>query len=108
MIFRKKGHPQKSDGVQKWEKCEVSDTLNVFDNSDARTPTLILEGNGSRGSHKGNGYAESDTMYTLNTVERHGVATVYDAHRDHDCREFKDVCGAVQAKFGTGGVMFRW
>jgi DNA (cytosine-5)-methyltransferase 1 len=33
-----------------------------------------LEGNGSRDSHKGNGYKESETMFTLNTVEQHGVA----------------------------------
>lgn len=103
MIFRKKGHPQTSGGVQKWERCEVSDTLNVFDNTDARTPTLILEGNGSRESHKGNGYAESDTMYTLNTVERHGVAQVYDASRRHDYQPFGDVCETVQAHYGTGG-----
>ena len=33
----------------------------------------IVEGNGSRPSHHGNGYAESDVMYTLNTVDRHAV-----------------------------------
>lgn len=36
--------------------------------------TVVLEGNGSRPSHKGDGWRESDTMYTLNTIERHGVA----------------------------------
>lgn len=35
---------------------------------------IALEGNGSRPSHKGEGYRESDTMYTLNTTEVHGVA----------------------------------
>ena len=34
----------------------------------------VLEGNGMRPSHKGDGYKESDVMYTLNTVERHAVA----------------------------------
>ena len=37
------------------------------------TRTVCLEGNGSRPSHKGDGYSESDTMYTLNTVDRHAV-----------------------------------
>lgn len=37
---------------------------------------VALEGNGTRDSHKGNGFKESDTMYTLNTVEQHGVATI--------------------------------
>jgi len=40
----------------------------------------VLEGNGSRESHKGDGYKESDVMYTLNTVEQHMVCmgTAYD------------------------------
>ena len=38
--------------------------------------TICLEGNGSRESHFGNGYAESDVMYTLNTIEQHGVLPV--------------------------------
>lgn len=33
-----------------------------------------IEGNGCRESHKGDGYREGDTMYTLNTVEQHCVA----------------------------------
>ena len=35
---------------------------------------VCIEGNGVRESHKGDGYKESDTMYTLNTVEQHAVA----------------------------------
>ena len=34
----------------------------------------VVEGNGSRPSHKGDGYAESDVMYTFNTIDRHAVA----------------------------------
>lgn len=34
----------------------------------------VLEGNGSRPSHKGGGYKESDIMYTLNATEQHAVA----------------------------------
>lgn len=34
---------------------------------------MVLEGNGSRSSHHGDGFAESETMYTLNTVEVHAV-----------------------------------
>lgn len=36
--------------------------------------TVCIEGNGSRPSHKGDGYIESGTMYTLNTTEHHAVA----------------------------------
>ncbi len=35
--------------------------------------TFPIEGNGARPSHKGDGYCESDKMYTLNTIERHAV-----------------------------------
>ena len=42
-LFRKQGHPMHKDMVQKWEETEVSDTLNIFDNSETRTPTLIVE-----------------------------------------------------------------
>lgn len=37
-------------------------------------PMVAIEGNGTRDSHKGDGYAETETMYTLNTVEQHAVA----------------------------------
>ena len=35
--------------------------------------TIAIEGNGSRPSHQGDGYKETDVMYTLNTVDRHAV-----------------------------------
>ena len=35
-----------------------------------------IEGNGSRASHNGPGYSDSDKSYTLNTVEHHAVAQV--------------------------------
>ncbi len=35
---------------------------------------VVVEGNGSRPSHHGNGYKESETMYTLNCIENHAVA----------------------------------
>lgn len=38
-----------------------------------RHSVFAIEGNGSRESHKGPGYAETETMYTLNAVEQHGV-----------------------------------
>lgn len=36
---------------------------------------IVLEGNGSRPSHKGDGYNESEISYTLNAVEQHGICT---------------------------------
>lgn len=39
---------------------------------------VVGEGNGSRPSHKGDGYKESDVMYTLNTIEQHAVVYAID------------------------------
>ena len=41
--FRKQGHPMSAEDGQGWEHTEVCDTLNVFDNTDGRTPILIVE-----------------------------------------------------------------
>ena len=41
--------------------------------NDERNYVVCIEGNGTRDSHRGDGYKESETMYTLNTVEQHGV-----------------------------------
>jgi DNA (cytosine-5)-methyltransferase 1 len=35
---------------------------------------IAIEGNGCRPSHNGDGFKESDVMYTLNTIEHHAVA----------------------------------
>lgn len=43
--------------------------------TDSRNYVVIpLEGNGSRPSHRGNGWNESDCMFSLNTTEVHAVA----------------------------------
>lgn len=34
----------------------------------------VIEGNGTRPSHNGDGFKESEVMYTLNATEQHGVA----------------------------------
>ena len=40
--YRKTAHPSTAGG-QGWRETEVCDTLNVFDNSEMRTPVLVLE-----------------------------------------------------------------
>ena len=46
--------------------------------------TICIEGNGTRQSHHGDGYKESDVMYTLNTVEQHALA--YNTNDDYIVR----------------------
>ena len=50
----------------------------------------VIEGNGTRPSHKGDGYKESDIMYTLNATEQHAVA-------------FADVHATLSANDGLKG-----
>ena len=63
---------------------------------------IVLEGNGSRDSHLGNGYKESDVMYTLNTVEQHAVL-------DAPTETYQETTGALCAsgynKLGTQEAM---
>ena len=102
LVFRKQGHPQNSTQGQGWERTEVSDTLNIYDNSENRTPTIVVEGNGSRESHMGDGYKESDTMYTLNTIERHAVC-IENHPNDSRCKISEDgVVQTLSGRMGTG------
>ena len=50
---------------------ELSPTLAT---SHGGEPVVAIEGNGSRPSHRGDGYSEDNVSYTLNSVEQHGVA----------------------------------
>ena len=52
----------------------VSMTLTAQRADPHHVPTVCIEGNGTRESHQGDGYKESDVMFTLNTIERHAVA----------------------------------
>ena len=73
---------EKSNGFQSSNphvgiyEADISPTLDTSDQSPNKSQggIVVLEGNGCRPSHKGDGYAVSETMYTLNTIERHGVA----------------------------------
>ena len=80
VAYRKTGHPQNSQQPQNYAVAETADTLNSFDTTESRTPTIAVEGNGQRPSHRGDGYIESDQSYTLNTTEVHGVASMEESN----------------------------
>ncbi len=64
---------------------------------------VCLEGNGQRESHKGDGYKESDTMYTLNTVEQHAVC-IENHPADSRVKISEDgVCQTLSGRMVTGG-----
>ena len=62
--------------------------------------TFPIEGNGQRESHQGDGFCESDVMYTLNTIERHGAAIAFAQNQRDEVRDLNDVAGSVSAESG--------
>ena len=50
---------------------ELSPTLTCTHGGE---PVVAIEGNGTRPSHNGDGYKETNVMYTLNATEQHAVA----------------------------------
>ena len=76
-VCSKTSHSMLSDNPQSgFYKADTSRTLD----GNGGNPTCnqggiaVVEGNGSRPSHKGDGYKESNVMYTLNATEQHAVA----------------------------------
>lgn len=59
--------------------CSDNVTSTLRAEEHGHQPIVCLEGNGQREIHKGDGYKESEIMYTLNTVEQHAVAYNGDA-----------------------------
>lgn len=92
-VCAKNSNSMKSDNPNSgFYEAETSRTLDA----NGGNPTCnqggiaVLEGNGSRHSHKGDGYKESDIMYTLNATEQHAVA-------------FADVHATLSANDGPKG-----
>lgn len=67
-----------NSGCYKTEQAGTITTNGCVPNNQGGTailePVIPLEGNGCRESHKGDGWSTKQVSYTLNTVERHGVA----------------------------------
>lgn len=62
ITYRKQGHPQNSEQGQGWEETNVNDTLNIYDNGEVRTPTLIIENHPNDSCEK---IHEDDAVQTL-------------------------------------------
>ena len=76
-ICGKYSHSMMSDNPNSgFYEAETARTIDTSNQCPAKNQggVVVVEGNGSRPSHKGNGYSESETMYTLNTTEQHKVA----------------------------------
>ena len=68
---------------------------------------VCIESNGQRDSHKGDGYKESEIMYTLNTVEQHAVC-IENHPADSRVRIADDgIEQTLSSRMGTGGATCR-
>ena len=76
-ICSKDSNAMKSDNPNSgFYEAQTSRTIDTSNQSPCKNQggMVVIEGNGTRPSHHGNGWKESETMYTLNTSERHAVA----------------------------------
>ena len=93
-------HPLNKTNPQPGDPCHTLST----DSRNYLVQTVALEGNGSRPSHSGDGYRETDTMYTLNATEVHGVAYAFEpgiAKRDGSENRFvENAAPTIRAKMG--------
>lgn len=78
-ICGKNSNSMKSDNPESGiYKSNISRTIDTsgLNPSCNQGGTVVIEGNGTRPSHLGDGYKESGVMYTLNTTEEHAVAYI--------------------------------
>lgn len=64
LCFRKTGHPRSANEAQGYERTDVSYTLNIFDVSETRTPTLVIERYCKVYDARGNGGGEISPTIT--------------------------------------------
>ena len=85
------------------EEKDVSPTLTASDYKmphsvmRAEPMPVAIEGNGTRESHMGDGYKESEVMFTLNTVEQHAVAYKVVGADGYNASETGDVAMAIRS-----------
>lgn len=92
-VCAKNSNSMKSDNPNSgFYEAKTSRTLDANGGNPAcnQGGIAVIEGNGSRPSHKGDGYKESEIMYTLNATEHHAVA-------------FADVHATLSANDGPKG-----
>lgn len=73
VAFRKTAHPRNANEAQGYIETTTADTLNVFDNTEARTPILIVSPNGYITNSSGDDIAGTlDSYYYLGCGARGG------------------------------------
>lgn len=105
--YRKTSHPKTEDEPQGWEEADVADTLNVFDNTEARTPHCVVAMDRAAYNQGKNakfdiGISEDGVAHTV--IAKGPGAVAYAV----DCRNASvdtDINGTLQAK-ESGGTSY--
>ena len=95
----KSSNPNSGIHETKTAKCLDTMCLEPSCNQGGHMVVIALEGNGIRPSHLGNGFSDCGQMYTLNTIEQHGVCYGVDCRNNVLNRE---VSSTLQAKPNGG------
>ena len=117
ITYRKQSHPRNSEEPQGWEQTDKNDTLNVHDNSEVRTPTLVVydaRGNGNgetvptiTGDHENRvtDYSalavQEDHYMTMQAIGEYKDCGVSSPVKARDCKEATDL---VVKCIGNGQV----
>ena len=59
---------------------------------------IVIEGNGSRPSHRGDGVKESETMYCLDQVDRHAVCYAVCSYESNSMKSANPNSGIYETK----------
>ena len=84
VLFEPKGLSWHTEPSGTARQGTSGDAKERVDGTSESVNAVPIEGNGSRESHRGDGYNESDVSFTLNSVEQHGIAYATQASGDRD------------------------
>ena len=82
VCYRKTAHPRNAEEGQGWEYTDKSDTLNVFDNTEARTPTVVVE------TDRSSVLVKNEVLY-IDTSHADDVVRVDDTVAPLQARDYK-------------------
>lgn len=105
VAVRKKAHPTHKGGEQGWELTEMADTLNIYDNTEQRTPILVVEGFDSYNHTMTGGVAM--TIRSNKSDAQHIPCVIILDHHPADSRtdvaEDQQTIQTLTSRMGTGG-----
>ena len=96
--FERKGLSRHTEPSGTARKGTAGDPQECADGTSESVSAVPIEGNGSRESHRGNGYNESDVSFTLNSVEQHGVAYGISAYESNAMKSSNPHSGVYKAE----------